>query len=214
MGAVLKANERTDLQHSSLKRLRAEGNIPAVVYGRNQESQSVYVDSVDFLKTIREVGRNGIISLDVGGNTTDVMLSDYQEDSIKRDILHADFIAVDMGSEITATVRLNLTGEAAGVKDGGVLQQPVHEISVTATPGNIPAAVELDVTNLQVGETLMVADLKTNNNYQINDDESLVLASILAPRQEEEISSGEQQEPGTPENEEGRETEASEESES
>ncbi|TCN17670.1 50S ribosomal protein L25/general stress protein Ctc [Mesobacillus foraminis] len=214
MGAVLKANERTDLQHSSLKRLRAEGNIPAVVYGRNQESQSVYVDSVDFLKTIREVGRNGIISLDVGGNTTEVMLSDYQEDSIKRDILHADFIAVDMGSEITATVRLNLTGEAAGVKDGGVLQQPVHEISVTATPGNIPAAVELDVTNLQVGETLMVADLKTNNNYQINDDESLVLASILAPRQEEEISSGEQQEPGTPENEEGRETEASEESES
>ncbi|MBT2759363.1 50S ribosomal protein L25/general stress protein Ctc [Mesobacillus foraminis] len=214
MGAVLKANERTDLQHSSLKRLRAEGNIPAVVYGRNQESQSVYVDSVDFLKTIREVGRNGIISLDVGGNTTDVMLSDYQEDSIKRDILHADFIAVDMGSEITATVRLNLTGEAAGVKDGGVLQQPVHEISVTATPGNIPAAVELDVTNLQVGETLMVADLKANNNYQINDDESLVLASILAPRQEEEISSGEQQEPGTPENEEGRETKASEESES
>ncbi|WP_121610366.1 50S ribosomal protein L25/general stress protein Ctc [Mesobacillus foraminis] len=214
MGAVLKANERTDLQHSSLKRLRAEGNIPAVVYGRNQESQSVYVDSGDFLKTIREVGRNGIISLDVGGSTTDVMLSDYQEDSIKRDILHADFIAVDMGSEITATVRLNLTGEAAGVKDGGVLQQPVHEISVTATPGNIPAAVELDVTNLQVGETLLVADLKTNNNYQINDDESLVLASILAPRQEEEISSGEQQEPGTPENEEGRETEASEESES
>ncbi|MFS0638430.1 50S ribosomal protein L25/general stress protein Ctc [Mesobacillus foraminis] len=214
MGAVLKANERNGSQHSSLKRLRDEGNIPAVVYGRNQESQSVYVDSVDFLKTIREVGRNGIISLDVGGSTTDVMLSDYQEDSIKRDILHADFIAVDMGSEITATVRLNLTGEAAGVKDGGVLQQPVHEISVTATPGNIPAAVELDVTNLQVGETLLVADLKTNNNYQINDDESLVLASILAPRQEEEISSGEQQEPGTPENEEGRETEASEESES
>lgn len=212
MGAVLKANERNASQNSSLKRLRAEGNIPAVVYGRDQESKSVYVNSADFLKTIREVGRNGIISLDVNGSTTNVMLSDFQEDSIKRDILHADFLAVDMASEITATVRLNLTGEAAGVKDGGVLQQAVHELSLTAKPGNIPSAVDLDVTSLQVGETLTVADLKANGNYEVNDEESLVLASILPPKQEEEISSGEQQEPGTPENEEGRETEASEES--
>ncbi|SEN82920.1 large subunit ribosomal protein L25 [Mesobacillus persicus] len=212
MSAVLKASERSDSsQKSSLNRLRAEGNIPAVIYGSKRESKSVYVDSIEFIKTIREVGRNGIISLDVDGNKTDVMLSDYQQDSIKGDILHADFFAVDMKAEREATVRLALVGEAAGVKDGGVLQQPVHELSVTATPTNIPQVIELDVSNLQVNENLTVADLKnTSGSYSINDEDSLVLVSILPPKQEEEINSGEEQEQGTPENEEGRETESSE----
>lgn len=210
MSAVLKANDRETAQNSSLRKLRAEGKIPAVLYGKNRGSKPVYVDSADFIKTMREVGRNGIISLDFDGNSTDVMLGDYQEDPIKKEVIHADFLAVDMSSEVTANVRVALTGEAAGAKDGGVLQQPVHELQVTATPGNIPQTIEVDVTNLQVGENLTVADLGAGEKYQINDDESLVLVSILPPKQEEEISTGEEQEPGIPENEEGRETEASE----
>jgi large subunit ribosomal protein L25 len=210
MSAVLKANDRETAQNSSLRKLRAEGKIPAVFYGKNKESKPVYVDSTEFVKTMREVGRNGIISLDVSGSSTDVMLGDYQEDPIKKEILHADFLAVDMSSEMTANVRVALTGEAAGAKDGGVVQQPVHELHVTATPANIPQAIEVDITNLQVGENLTVADLGSGGKYQINEDESLVLVSILPPKQEEEISTGEEQEPGIPENEEGRETEASE----
>jgi len=211
MSAILKANDRSELQKSSLNKLRASGQIPAVVYGSNMESKPVYVESTEFVKTIREVGRNGIISLDVDGKQTDVMLTDYQQDSIKGHILHADFFAVDMKAEREATVRLALVGEAAGVKDGGVMQQAVHEVSVTATPANIPQAIELDISDLQVNENLTVADLKNKGgSYTINDDESLVLVTILPPKQEEEINSGEQQEAGTPDNEEGRETEPSE----
>ena len=211
MNAVLKASGRSELQKSSLNRLRAEGNIPAVIYGSKMESKPVYVDHIEFIKTIREVGRNGIISLDVDGNKTDVMLSDYQQDSMKGNILHADFFAVNMKEERSATVRLALIGDAPGVKDGGVLQQAVHELSVTATPANIPQSIELDVSNLQVNENLTVADLKnTGGSYTINDEDSLVLVTILPPKQEEEINSGEQQESDPPENEEGRETEATE----
>jgi len=209
MGAVLKATERTVSQGSNLRRLRQEGNIPAVVYGRNSESKSISINSIDFLKTIRENGKNGVISLDVGGSQQDVMLTDYQQDHIKNEILHADFLAVDKSSKVNASVRINLVGEAAGVKDGGVMQQPVHEVNITSTPGSIPQSIDVDVTNLQVGENLTLADIKTGN-YEINDDESTVLVSILPPKQEEEINSGEEQEPGQPENEEGRETEASE----
>ena len=209
MGAVLKATERAVSQGSNLRRLRQEGNIPAVVYGRNSESKSISINSIDFLKTIRENGKNGVISLDVGGSQQDVMLTDYQQDHIKNEILHADFLAVDKSSKVNASVRINLVGEAAGVKDGGVMQQPVHEVNITSTPGSIPQSIDVDVTNLQVGENLTLADLKTGN-YEINDDESTVLVSILPPKQEEEINSGEEQEPGQPENEEGRETEASE----
>ncbi|MEH7886609.1 50S ribosomal protein L25/general stress protein Ctc [Bacillus sp. JJ1609] len=209
MGAVLKATERTGSQGSNLRRLRQEGNIPAVVYGRNSESKSIYINSIEFLKTIRENGKNGVISLDVGGSQQDVMLTDYQQDHIKNEVLHADFLAVDKSSKVNASVRINLVGEAAGVKDGGVMQQPVHEVNITSTPGSIPPSIDVDVTNLQVGENLTLADIKTGN-YEINDDESTVLVSILPPKQEEEINSGEEQEPGQPENEEGRETEASE----
>jgi large subunit ribosomal protein L25 len=209
MGAVLKAAERTVSQGSNLRRLRQEGNIPAVVYGRNSESKSISINSIDFLKTIRENGKNGVISLDVGGSQQDVMLTDYQQDHIKNEILHADFLAVDKSSKVNASVRVNLVGEAAGVKDGGVMQQPVHEVNITSTPGSIPQSIDVDVTNLQVGENLTLADIKTGN-YEVNDDESTVVVSILPPKQEEEINTGEEQEPGQPENEEGRETEASE----
>ena len=212
MGAVLKATERTDSKGSkgsNLRRLRQEGNIPAVVYGRNSESKSIYINSIEFIKTIRENGKNGVISLDVGGSKHDVMLTDYQQDHIKNEVLHADFLAVDKSSKVNASVRINLVGDSAGVRDGGVLQQPVHEVNITSTPGSIPPSIDVDVSNLQVGENLTLGDLKTGN-YEINDDESTVIVSVLPPKQEEEINSGEEQEPGQPENEEGRETEASE----
>lgn len=209
MSIVLKAMERKGTKGSELRNLRKEGNIPAVIYGKNSGSRSVSINSIDFLKTIREVGRNGVISLDVAGESQDVMLRDYQEDHIKREILHADFLTVDKGTKVQANVRLNMVGDAAGVKDGGVMQQPVHEVAILSTPGNIPQAIDVDISALQVGENLTVADIKAGD-YEITDDETTVIVSILPPRQEQEINSGEEQEPGTPENEEGRETKASE----
>jgi large subunit ribosomal protein L25 len=207
MSTVLQAKERKDLRTSELRRIRETGNIPAVVYGRKVESKPVFVSSADLTKTIRNVGRNGVISLDIDGSTHDVVLSDYQEDFIKKEIIHVDFLAVDKSSKINVTVRLVLTGEAVGVKDGGVLQQPVHELSITSTPSEIPQQIEVDVTNLQVGETLKVSDILYQGSFTINHEEEEVIASILPPKQEEEINAGEQQEGGHPENEEGRETE-------
>ncbi|MEH7093606.1 50S ribosomal protein L25/general stress protein Ctc [Neobacillus vireti] len=206
MSTVLQAKERTELRHSALKQLRNNGNIPAVIYGAKVESKPVFVSSADLTKTIRTVGRNGIISLDIDGNKHDVILSDYQEDSFKKEILHVDFLAVDKSSKINVQVRLALVGEAIGVKDGGVLQQSIHELSITSTPDNIPQAIEVDITNLQVGETVLVGDIPAIGGFTINHEDEEVVASILPPRQEEEINSGEQQQEGHPDHEEGRET--------
>lgn len=207
MSTVLHAKERKELCRSELRKIRDNGNIPAIVYGAKVESKPVFVSSADLTKTVRMVGRNGIISLDIDGSKVDVILSDYQEDSINRHILHVDFLAVDKSSKITVDVRLVLTGEAAGVKDGGVLQQPLHQLSITTTPDNIPPQIEVDVTTLQVGETATVADILHQGDFTINHEEDEVIASILPPKQEEEINAGEQQEGGHPDNEEGRETE-------
>lgn len=206
MTSILQAKERKDFKKSTLKMIRQNGNIPAIVYGTKLESKPVYVSSADFTKTIREVGRNGMIALDVEGNQHNVVLTDYQE-NLKRDIIHIDFLAVDKSSKINVDVRLVLVGEAAGVKDGGVLQQPLHQLSITAKADQIPQQVEVDVTNLQVGDTVTVADIQTDGSFSINHETEEVVASILPPKQEEEINAGEQQDGGHPENEEGRETE-------
>jgi len=206
MSTVLHAQERKELRRSALRNIRENGNIPAVIYGAKVESKPVFVSSADLTKTIRAVGRNGVISLDVDGSKYDVVLTDYQEDSFKKEILHVDFLAVDKSSKINVDVRLVLAGDAIGVKDGGVLQQSVHQLSITSTPDNIPQQIEVDITNLQVGETVLVGDIPSGGGFTINHEDNEVVASILPPRQEEEINAGEQQDGGHPDHEEGRET--------
>lgn len=208
MNATLQAMERKEFRRSELRKLRKEGHIPAVVYGSQSENKPIYLNESDLLRTIKDVGRNGVISLDVDGQKKNVILTDYQSDPLKKVLTHIDFLAVDMSKEVTATVRLVLTGDAAGVKDGGVMQQSLHEISVTATPNNIPSSIDVDVTHLQVGDTITVKDISGKQSYHIDHDEDQVIASILPPRQEKEISTGETQSEASPENLEGRETSA------
>ena len=203
MSTVLQATERTDKRRGTLTKIRKEGNIPAIVYGAKKENTSIYLSEVQLLKTIKDVGRNGVISLDVNGNTQNVILTDYQVDPLKNGFIHVDFLAVDMSKEVTANVNVNLVGDAAGVKDGGVMQQSLFEVSIAAKPADIPPSIDVDVTNLQVAETITVADIKELGNFTVNHEEDEVIASILPPRQEEVIDSGEKQGEAPPENGEG-----------
>ncbi|MFE7064897.1 50S ribosomal protein L25/general stress protein Ctc [Sutcliffiella sp. NPDC057660] len=206
MTSVLHANERTEFKKSSRRKTREEGQIPAVVYGNDTENKSISVDSKDFIKTIRETGRNGIIDLEIGSDKRKVMLYDYQVDPLKSmEFVHLDFHVVNFKSEIDVDVTVHVTGDAAGVKDGGVLQQVLHEASVKVLPGDVPDSIDVDVSNLQVNETITFGDLDTSGKYKFNHEDDEVIASILPPRQEEEIDSGEEQEPGEPELVEGRE---------
>ncbi|MGM7684085.1 50S ribosomal protein L25/general stress protein Ctc [Cytobacillus sp. Hm23] len=204
--SLLQANERQDFKHSSIRKLREEGKIPAVIYGENYESKAIFIHGADFLKTIKEAGRNGIITLSLNNDQHSVMLHDIQKDPLKSDILHADFQVVNMKSEVEVDVNIQLIGDAIGVKDGGVLQQPLHQVSVRALPANIPTSIDIDVSNLEVGQTISIGDIQTVDKFDINHDMSAVVASVLPPKQEDEINSGEEQETGQPDNVEGRET--------
>ena len=203
MSTVLQATERTDKRRGTLTRIRKEGNVPAIVYGAKKENTSIYLSEIQLLKTIKDVGRNGVISLDVNGNTQNVIVTDYQVDPLKNGFIHVDFLAVDMSKEVTANVNVNLVGDAAGVKDGGVMQQSLFEVSIAAKPADIPPTIDIDVTKLQVADTITVADIKELGNFTVNHEEDEVIASILPPRQEEVIDSGEKQGEAPPENGEG-----------
>ncbi len=181
MVTTLTVSERTDLRHSSLRKLRAEGNFPAVVYGNQKDPKTIFVDEGTFLKAIRESGRNGVLSLEINGSKEKVMLTEYQQDPIKGNVVHADFLIVNMSQEIEAEVRIDLVGEAEGVKSGGILQQSLHTVTVSAKPDQIPGSIEYDVSNLKIGDSIIIADINDDGSYTLSQDEDEVVASILPP---------------------------------
>lgn len=192
MAIKLQAKNRENLSRGETKQIREAGFIPAVVYGKEQEAVTVSVNNLDLLKTVRDEGRNAIITLEIEGtDSLDVMLHDYQTHPVKGNVTHIDFYVVDMSEELDVTVPVRLEGEAAGSREGGVLQQPVFELTVRAKPRELPEEIVIDVTALEIGDTLTVADLPKADKYEVVDDVETTVATVTAPEAEvEETTDG------------------------
>jgi len=187
MAIKLKAQKRENLSRGTTKQIRQEGFIPSVVYGKDKEPKTVSVEHIELLKTVRDEGRNAIISLDIENDTVvDVMLHEYQTDPVKGDVIHADFYVVDLTEELDVTVAIRLDGDAAGAKEGGVLQQPLYELQIRSKPRDIPEEIVVDVTNLEIGDSISVADLPASDKYEYLDDAETTVAVVLAPEAEVE----------------------------
>src|SRR5699024_3440058 len=186
--AKLASSKRAEKsKQSELKELRSTGKVPAVVYGYETENTSLSVDENEFIKVIREVGRNGVIDLEVADSgTTQVMVSEYQFDALKNQITHIDFIAINMQTEVTVDVQIELTGEAPGQKEGGVIEQPLFEVSVTAKPADIPETIEVDISELNIGDSIHVEDIRSKGNFVIENEDADSLVIISAPTEEPE----------------------------
>lgn len=213
MEHVLEAQSREGFTKSGNKKLRRQGKIPAVVYGKDIENRSLYVDHSDFIKVIREAGRNGVIRLKVNGSDFPVMMYDAQIDRIKDEIVHLDFYKIDMKKEVDADVTVHLQGEAQGVKDGGVLQHLLHEVTVRALPADIPEAIEADISALEIGDSLTVNDLKNHSKYEILNDPEEVIVSITPPTKTVTEETEEEREPELVEGEENENDENEEKAE-
>lgn len=187
MATNLYATKREDHRRAVTKKLRSEGLIPAVVYGKDKKTQSVSVESIELLKTMRDEGRNAIISLDVEkGDTLDVMVHDYQKDPVKGGVTHIDFYVVDLKEEMDVEVPIVLTGEAEGTKEGGVLQQPLYELQLRAKPREIPEEISVDISELDIGDSLSVADITVTGDYELLDDPDTTIVTVSPPEEEEE----------------------------
>lgn len=196
MAVSLKAIKREDLSKSVTKQLRNEGQVPAVVYGKDKETKTVAVDSIDLLKTVRDEGRNAIITLEIENDTNvDVMLHEYQTDAIKDTLIHADFYVVDMAEEMEVSVPVRIEGEAQGVKDGGVLQLTQFELLIKVKPADIPEEIPVDVTELAIGDVISVADLPQSGKFEYIDEPETTVVTIVAPSSEESTETDENAEP-------------------
>lgn len=169
--------------------LRAKGFVPAVVYGYKTENIAISVEEIELIKVLREVGRNGVMKLDVDGKTVNAVLTDYQQDPIKGQVLHADFLVINMTEELEVTVTITLVGDAVGVKEGGSINQPNRDVTVKVKPSDIPDHIEVDVSEMQIGDTLTLGEVREKISFNVLEEDDFALVSVTAPRSDEELES-------------------------
>lgn len=164
------------------RQVRRESQVPAVLYGRNIEAINLALPEAEVVHFINHGAPNALIDLALAGNTHTAMVKDLQRNKIKGDILHIDFYAVDLKQELTTSVIVHLVGDAEGIKAGGILQQQTREIEVKCLPTNIPQGFTLDISAMNIGDAMTVADLGIVDDVEILTAETETIVSILAPR--------------------------------
>lgn len=186
---TLVAKERKDFKRSSLKKMRRDGKIPAIVYGRDINTKSILIKNKELQRVIKGVGRNGMITLDLDGNSKSVILRDYQNNPVTRDVLHVDFLQVDKHTEIDTKVSVILKGTSNGEKVGGVVKQFLHELEITAKANDIPDRIGIDMTDFEMGHTVRIADIKKDYahcKFNHEDEETIVTIDYVKSVTEEE----------------------------
>ena len=194
MEAVLDAVKRNTRGKNEARRLRVAGQIPAVVYGAKKAGEApapeaVAVDPKPFMRILHSSsGLNTLITLKIAdGNEARVLVRNVQLDPITHHPLHADLYRVNMDRKIQVTVPILLKGESLGVKqDGGVLDFVHREIEVEVLPGNIPDSIEVDVTDLGIGDSVHVRDIAANAAFDAISDPDMMIVHVVVIKVVEE----------------------------
>ena len=186
---MVEVKARESLGKNAARRLRHQNLIPGIVYGDKKPPVAVIVDPKRILEILHsQSGENTIFQLGLAGTETrrHVMIKDYQVDPVKGNLIHADFVRIQMDAVIEVDVPVHVAGEAAGVKlDGGILEHVTREVRVSCLPGDIPEHIVIDVTALKIGDALRVSDLPTSARYKILADPEQTIVVVGAPAKEE-----------------------------
>ncbi len=189
---------------SKLTELRQQGFIPGTYYGQKIDPVSIYVKDTELREALHtEAGSNVLIDLNVeapAGTEPKLLkgkqlalIKEMQKNPIMGDILHVDFVKVSLSVEIQATVPVVLTGEAAGVKTGGVLQHSIREVTVKCLPTSLPDQLEIDVSQLEVGDSINVSELPVTEGVEIIENPEEILVSVVPPTKVEEVVPAEEE---------------------
>jgi large subunit ribosomal protein L25 len=169
--------------------LRREEKIPAIFYGPGTEPLAIAVARISLEKILKkQTSENTLYQLTIKGGAEDtakmVMLKDLQRTPLDREILHADFLEVSLTKAIDITVGLKVVGTASGVEKGGILQEISREIEIRCLPTQIPDTIELDVSSLEIGDSIHVQDLHLAEGITILSDPRLTLITVVQPVEE------------------------------
>jgi len=193
---VLAANPGRTPGSPASRRLRAQGKIPAVLYGAETDAQAVTVEWRELRQALTtDKGLNAVITLEVDGEKHMTIVKELQRHPVRRDVLHVDFLVVQRNKPVQAEVPIVLEGEPEKVlKERGVVEQSLHALTIMALPASIPGHLELDVTEMEIGDTLTVGDLTLPSGVTTDVDPEAPVASAQQTRAVEEELAAEEEE--------------------
>jgi large subunit ribosomal protein L25 len=196
----LKAQLRTTKGNGPARAMRRDGRIPAVLYGPKAEPSMISIGARDLDNILKQgsIGRS-IVNLEIDGvkGTKATMVKEMQTHPVSQNVLHIDFYEVDMTRKIKVNVPVTTTGISAGVEFGGMLQIIRRELEVYCLPNEIPQAITIDITDLEIGDSVHVNDIETEGDVEIPHEVDFTVLTILSPKkaeeevEEEEVEEGE-----------------------
>ncbi|MCG8601811.1 MAG: 50S ribosomal protein L25 [Verrucomicrobiales bacterium] len=182
---TLQAEKREVKGTTASKRLRRSGIVPAVIYGASQREYMIQLDAKKFTDIAKKHGENFLVNLEIDGaeeKSKLAIVQDTQKDPLTHQLVHVDFRAVSETDTIHAVVPIHLTGEPAGVKSGGILEQLIHSIEINCRPGDLPESIDNDVSELQIGESLRVGDLNLPDGVSVKMDDEVLVGLVTQTR--------------------------------
>lgn len=186
----LEALLREEKGTSAARRARAEGYIPANLYGKDIENKSLKVKKGDIDAIIREFGSNAIVELDIDGETERAIIKDAQRDIIQYELVHIDFQKITKGQKLKLTVPVSIVGDDYEI-DGGILEQHMDEIEIESIPRNIPREIEVNVSELGIGDSITIADLEVEG-FDILSNPHDTIVAVTAHQEVEEVDEDEE----------------------
>jgi large subunit ribosomal protein L25 len=191
--AKLTAQRRTQVGRNAIKKIKASGMVPGVIYGSAQEPVNLQINGRELLNLLsRASGENILVELEIvdGGEKQNAlaMIQEIQHHPLQREIMHVDFHAVSAHETVSAEVPIETVGEAIGVKvHGGLLEHILRYLEVECLPGNLPQVIQVDVTNLDIGQSLHVRELNLASGVEATTDGEQTVVAVVESRVEEEV---------------------------
>ena len=181
---TLNAKVRDKIGKGASGRLRQQGRIPAIVYGRKENPLTLEVVEGELEKVAGMTsGQNAVINLNLDREEGDILalVKDVQHHPVTDRLLHVDFYRISLRDKITVSIPVAVTGESVGVKEGGILEHILWEVEVECLPTQVPERIEVDITSLKIGDTVHVRDLKTEEKIKILTEEEKTVLSLVPP---------------------------------
>jgi large subunit ribosomal protein L25 len=219
----LEAQVRKTTGNGPSRELRREGRIPAILYGPKTDPIMLSIDNQAFEQIVKKSSTGSLLlKLEIKNGQTSArsaMIKELQTHPVTGQFLHIDFYEVDLTRKINAMVPVTVTGKSQGVEDGGILQIVRREVEVFCLPTTIPEAIEVDISELEMGGSIHINEIPLPSDVELPEDVDFTIVTVLAPKieeevvEEEELAEGEEEaEEGAPEEAEGEEAPAEEES--
>jgi large subunit ribosomal protein L25 len=184
---VVSAKNRTETGKNVNRRLRVAGLIPGVLYGSSKKPVAVSVSPKEIGSILKsKTGENTLFDLELDGSRRTVILKEFQLEPIKGSLLHADFYEVALDKLLQVNVHVELVGVPVGVKvQGGIVDWVTRELEIESLPRDIPEKITVDISNLEIGKHVRVADIQAPDKVKILTEPDIVIAHVVAPRAEE-----------------------------